>query len=137
MTAILDTGFLLAIANSRDRHHRRVMEVALTIEDDLVAPITILPEVTYLIGSRMGHEALRAFLRELVASQVLVESVNKADLQRSIEVLETYADSRLDFVDATVVAIAERLGVTRILTIDRRHFAIIRPRHCAYFELLP
>jgi hypothetical protein len=32
---------------------------------------------------------------------------------------------------------AERLNVRRILTLDRRHFELIRPRHCPAFELLP
>ncbi|MDJ1182374.1 hypothetical protein PMH09_04135 [Roseofilum sp. BLCC_M143] len=44
---------------------------------------------------------------------------------------------RLDFVDASIAAVAERINVTRILTLDRRDFTILRPRHCDYFEILP
>ncbi len=46
-------------------------------------------------------------------------------------------DSRLDFVDATVIAIAERLNITRILTIDKRDFGMVRPTHADAFDLLP
>ena len=59
------------------------------------------------------------------------------DLERVNQILEHYADSQLDFVDAVIVAIAERLRITRILTLDRRDFSIMRPRHCDYFEILP
>jgi len=53
------------------------------------------------------------------------------------QVLEKYADSQLDFVDAVIFAIAERLNITRVLPLDRRDFSIIRPKHCDYFEILP
>jgi predicted nucleic acid-binding protein len=45
--------------------------------------------------------------------------------------------AKLDFVDALIVAIAERLNISRLLTLDRRDFQFIRPKHCTSFELLP
>lgn len=80
---------------------------------------------------------MRNFLRKLAASNVTLETITVTDLKRATEILDAYADSRLDFVDATIVAIAERLSMTRILTLDRRDFTIIRPKHCSYFEILP
>jgi predicted nucleic acid-binding protein len=59
------------------------------------------------------------------------------DLERVGQILEQYADSQLDFVDAVIVAISERLRITRVLTLDRRDFSIMRPIHCDYFEILP
>jgi len=56
---------------------------------------------------------------------------------RSAEILRLYADANLDFVDALIVATAERLNITRVLTLDRRDFQLIRPKHCVSFELLP
>jgi predicted nucleic acid-binding protein len=53
------------------------------------------------------------------------------------EILEQYADNQLDFTDAAIVAIAERLAITRVYTLERRDFSIIRPSHCDYFELFP
>ena len=125
------------MANAGDRNHSRVLEVAKSIADPLVLPITVLPEVTYLLGSRLGHEAMRQFLKSLVTSNVTLEAITVMDLERATEILDTYADSRLDFVDSTIVAIAERLNITRILTLDRRDFTIIRPKHHSYFEILP
>ena len=80
---------------------------------------------------------MRQFLKGLVAENVALEAVTLTDLRRVVEILEMYADSRLDFVDATLVALAERLDITRILTLDRRDFTIIRPQHCPHFEKLP
>jgi hypothetical protein len=51
--------------------------------------------------------------------------------------LDQYADLDLDFADACIVALAERLNVRRLLTLDRRHFAAVRPQHCPGFEVLP
>ena len=55
MTAILDTSFLLATTNTKDRNHSRVLNVARTISDPLILPVSVLPEVCYLIASRLGH----------------------------------------------------------------------------------
>ena len=137
MTALLDTSFLLAMTNAKDRNHARVLRVAEHINDQLILPVTVLPEVSYLIGSRLGHQAMRQFLHRIAVSDVILEAVTITDLKRVAEILEEYADSRLDFVDATLVAVGERLNISRVLTLDRRDFSIIRPVHCQYFEILP
>ena len=137
MTAILDTSFLLATTNTKDRNHRRVLNVARTINDPLILPVSVIPEVCYLIASRLGHKAMRLFLKQLIASDTILESITTTDLQRVTEILDKYADSQLDFVDATLIVIAERRNITRILTLDRRDFTIVRPKHCSHFEILP
>ncbi|GAX44525.1 hypothetical protein NIES4075_55440 [Tolypothrix sp. NIES-4075] len=137
MTVILDTSFLFALVNQSDRNHDRVLGVAQRIDEPLLLPIVVLPEVCYLIASRLGHQAMRQFLANLVASSTQLEPLTATDLERVNQILEQYADSQLDFVDAVIVTIAERAGITRVLTLDRRDFSLVRPRHCDYFELLP
>jgi predicted nucleic acid-binding protein len=66
-----------------------------------------------------------------------LEELTPQDLRRILELLGRYAAARIGFVDAAVVATAERLNVSRILTTDRRDFSLVRPRHCRTFELLP
>ncbi len=132
MTLILDTSFLFALADQSDRNHHRVLAVAKSIDEPLLLPCVVLPEVCYLIASRLGH-----LLANLIASNTQLEALTATDLERVNQILKQYADSQLDFVDAVIVAIAERIGITRILTLDRRDFSLIRPRHCACFELLP
>lgn len=137
MTALLDTSFLFALTDRNDRNHTRVLTIAQSINEELVLPTVVLPEVCYLIASRLGHGTMRRFLDELAASNIQLEPLTLADLQRINEILNQYSDSQLDFVDATIIAIAERENITRVLTLDRRDFTLIRPRHCDYFELLP
>ena len=137
MTAILDTSFLFALADQSDRNHDSVLAVAQTIGEPLLLPSVVLPEICYLISSRLGHQAMRQFLNNLAVSGTQLEPITTLDLERVNQILEQYADSQLDFVDAVVVTIAERVGITRVLTLDRRDFSLVRPKHCAYFEILP
>ncbi len=137
MTVILDTSFLFALTNKNDRNHSRVFNVAKTLSEQLILPTSVLPGVCYLISSRLGHQVMRNFLIELAASDIRLESIYFEDLERVNEILEQYADSKLDFTNATIIALAERDNITRILTLDRRDFGFVRPRHCDYFELLP
>ena len=80
---------------------------------------------------------MRRFLRMLSASEVRLLALEGGDIERVSSLLDDYADSELDFADAAIVALAERHGITRIATFDRRDFSIIRPQHTAFFELLP
>jgi len=137
MTAVLDTSFLFALTDQSDRNHHRVLTVAQMVNEQLVLPVVVLPEICYLIASRLGHLAMRRFVASMVPDVVQIESITPEDLRRVHQILERYMDSQLDFTDAAIVAVAERLTITRIYTLDRRDFSIIRPKHCDYFELLP
>jgi predicted nucleic acid-binding protein len=59
------------------------------------------------------------------------------DMQRMAALVRQYADLGLGGTDAAVIATAERLGVTRVATVDRRHFTVVRPAHAESFTLLP
>jgi uncharacterized protein len=137
MTALVDTSFLYSLASRKDRLHTACLSVAQSIRTSLLIPVTVLPEVTYLIESRLGHQAMRQFVHSTRNPAWNFTALLDSDLERAAELLEQYQDAKLDFVDATIVATAERLNVRRILTLDRRHFEMIRPRHCAAFEILP
>jgi len=76
-------------------------------------------------------------LQAIVLGELVIERTTIADLARTIEILEKYADSRIDFVDCGIAAIAERLEIVTILTVDHRHFQLFRPKHSSHFEVLP
>jgi predicted nucleic acid-binding protein len=137
MTCIVDSGFLYALINSREDRHRDVSEVIELLEEPMVFPISALTEVCYMIGRDLGPAELAAFVQNLANGDLILEGLTRDDLRRIAAVLAKYADARVDFVDAAIVALAERLKVTRILTLDRRHFELFRPQHCAAFEILP
>lgn len=135
--AILDTGFLYASVDKGDANALRVKRVLADLTGDILLPVTILVETSYLIQARVGHAAMRLFVRQLQGSSLQLVSLTAADFARIDELLTQYADLELDFVDASVVTIAERLRIQRILTVDQRDFRAIRPKHCAYFDILP
>jgi predicted nucleic acid-binding protein len=137
MSLLVDTSFLFALMNRNDRHHAACAETARSVTSRLIVPLTVLPEIAYLLDSRLGHHVMRQFVHQITQSIWTLAAPDAADLARAAAVLDQYQDSRLDFVDATLVAIAERLHVERILTLDRRHFQLMRPSHCTAFELLP
>lgn len=134
--ALADTGFVVALLNSSDIKHKDVTAVYLQ-QRQILLPQTVLAEVAYLLGRDAGIPTVVAFLRGMADSRFHVVALTDADLKRVAEILEKYADSRIDFVDASVMAVAERYGSTKILTLDQRDFRLFRPHHCQSFEILP
>ncbi|MDM8517603.1 hypothetical protein QUF76_15510 [Desulfobacterales bacterium HSG16] len=61
VAAILDTGFLFALANTRDRNHNRVREVSKNIDTELILPVSVFPEICYLIATRLGYPGMLQF----------------------------------------------------------------------------
>jgi hypothetical protein len=82
MTAILDTSFLFALTDLSDLNHDKVLSVAQTINEPLVLPTVVLPEVCYLIASRLGHRVMRQFLSNLADNNIQLESLTPDDLKR-------------------------------------------------------
>jgi uncharacterized protein len=100
-------------------------------------PVPAITEVAYLLARDISNEVAADFIASLAATELTLENPLQEDYSRSAEILRRYADANLDFVDALIVAIGERLNITRVLTFDRRDFQLIRPKHCASFELFP
>jgi predicted nucleic acid-binding protein len=101
-------------------------------------PTPVLTEVCYLLQRRCGSLIEARFLRELAADdRFALVPIVREDLPRVAELVEQYQDFPLGGADASVIALAERLGVARIATLDHRHFTVVRPRHVATFTLLP
>ena len=100
-------------------------------------PDLVVTEVVYLINRALGSTAEAAFLRSIELGELTVEHLNEADWGRMALLVSTYADLPLGSADASVVAVAERLGVTEVATLDRRHFSVVRPSHTEAFHLLP
>ena len=139
MSMLVDTGGLVAFADRGDRFHfvfRRFFEGTAQYET-LIVPCTVLPEVDYFVSRNLGAREAAAFLERITTGELGWEFLSTADFPRIVELMRQYADSNIGFVDASIVAIAERLNIRRILTLDRRHFGVIRPRHCPALDILP
>lgn len=138
MSFLLDSGFLYAQLNGKDDHHAAVAASAKHAErEPIILPIPAITEVTYLLQRDLGIKSVAVFLETLPETDFILEAPLAQDYRRAAEILRKYNDANIDFVDAVIVAIAERLNVTKILTVDRRHFGAFKPQHCAAFEILP
>lgn len=133
---IADTGPLVAAADANDQDHERCLAALLRAER-IVVPSSVLAETCYLLERNLGSTAEAAFLRSFEAEELVLANITSGDLERMAELVEHYGDLPLGAVDASVVAVAERLKITEIATLDRRHFTIVRPRHVAAFTLIP
>lgn len=90
-------------------------------------PATVAVEVDYLLRSRVGTLAARAFLADLLTGRYIWEPVGVSTLARAIELDRRHADLDLGLVDVTVVAVAESLNAAAILTLDVAHFSVCAP----------
>lgn len=104
--------------------------------ESFVVPMSVVQETAYLAGVRMGPRAEAEFLH-LAAQEYAIEPLEIADVERAAGLVDGYADFPLGFVDASIVAMAERLEIRDLLTTDRRHFGVVRPAHCERLRLLP
>ena len=137
MTIVADSGAIYALIDASDAWHKRVADWWGRAGQSVVLPVTTLAEVTYLLHARIGPVAEEAFVRAIADGEFVIEPVEDGDMARIADVMHSYRDFPLGFVDASVVAIAERLETRDVLTTDRKHFGVIRPRHARALTLLP
>jgi uncharacterized protein len=102
-----------------------------------IVPSPVLVEFDHLASRELGRDAVTTMLDEINRGAYEVEDLTPADYRRVGEILATYADLRVGFVDAAVLAIVERLREPMLATLDHRHFSVMRPRHVEALELLP
>jgi uncharacterized protein len=136
ISAIADTSFVVAVANEEDFRH----DVCISVyrqEIKIYLMQSTLAEVAYLLTREGGNRLTARFLLTIPETKYELLPLDTIDIQRTGELVRQYADSRLDFVDASIIAAVERLKISRVLTLDQRDFGIVRPRHTPYLELLP
>ncbi len=136
MAALIDTGFLLAVLDADDELHEACV-AALEAEPEPILPDVVLPELAYMVMRELGATPLAAFLNTIADGELAIAYIAVEDLARSAELIVQYADNKIDFVDCAIAALAERLNIQNILTVDRRHFGALRPKHCDAFVLAP
>ena len=135
--SIFDTGFLLAVFDKSDKHHQTCLKIYQSEFRRALLPDVVLPELAYLIKRELNLTALVTFLRLVASGEFELVRTTESDLERAADILGKYNDNNIDLVDACIVAIAERLEIQKILTVDRRHFGVFKPKHCESLMLLP
>lgn len=134
---IVDTGPILAAADTSDPDHATCLDLLEGDAGPLVTTAMVVAEAAYLINRQLGPQAEVALYDSIVEGTLNVEPLGTNDWERIRELVDAYADFPLGGTDAGLVAIAERLVESRIATLDHRHFGAIRPAHIEAFTLLP
>lgn len=134
---LLDSSYVYVLYDPDSDKYQRAVSVLEASSIDPILPDVVLTEAAFLFMRAGGIGAVGHFLESVENAQVRLEPVTKPTLRRAREIMIAYPESRLDFVDCCIMALAEQLGITQVCTFDRRDFSIFRPQHCDYLELLP
>lgn len=102
-----------------------------------IIPMPVLSEIDCLLRMKLGTAAELDFIDDIRAGVFTLEACVPGDLSRCAALIETYRDLDLGLADACVIACAERLGILRILTVDERHFRVVRTARGQPLVLLP
>jgi uncharacterized protein len=127
----------LATFDRNDPDHEPCAQLLAEVRGVRVVPSPVLVEFDYFAARELDRRAVTTMIDEIRHGNYRVEDLTDSDYQRVGELLTTYADLRVGFVDAAVLAVVERLREPKLATLDHRHFSVMRPRHVDVLELLP
>lgn len=134
---VCDTSGLVAYFDASDTHHAATRD---TVDGDdgpfIVSPF-VLAELDYLLLTRRGVEAELAVLAELSGGAWTLPSIGRGEVEQAARLIERYRDQAIGLADASVVLLAERYDTDRLLTLDHRHFGVLRTQDGRAFTLVP
>ena len=136
MAILLDASAVVAAADRDDLNHRAMVAWLARVDEPLLAGTLTLAEVDHLLTRSLGTAASRAFIESVVAGEIRLVPPTEDDLARALELVDE-GGGAVRLAEAAMVAAAERLGVRRIATFDRRPLALLRPRHVRALHLEP
>lgn len=134
---VADTSGLLALFNQNEPGHPRVGEIISTTDDMLVVSPYVVAELDYLLATRLGIDAELAVIAELAGGAYELAQLTPDELVECGAVIARYRDQAIGVTDASIAVLARRFGTRTLLTLDRRHFDVIRPLDGGRFKLLP
>lgn len=137
MAILLDPSAVVAAADRADLNHAAAMAWFGRADEPLLLAALSLADLDTLLQRELGAPAALALLRAITGGAIRLVAPTDGDLTRAAQLLEAAAEHRPRLADALMVAAAERLGVRRIATFDRRPIAVFRPGHVRAFDLEP
>lgn len=135
-TLVADTSVIYAALDPSERDHAVCTEL-LASAPCVAIPATVIVELDWLSQARGCADAVDRLLASVIGGSLIVVNLDHEDYIRVRELVARYASLHLGVVDASVVAIAERMEQDTIATLDRRHFSVVRPLHVESFTLVP
>jgi predicted nucleic acid-binding protein len=134
---IVDAGVLIAATDVDDDHHEACSRLFVERGSEFIVPATVVVEVCWMLAGHVSTAVEAEFLDSIAEGELRVEILDRVDYARASELVTIYGDFPLGMVDASVVAMAERLNISEVATLDHRHFNVVRPQHVESFTLQP
>lgn len=137
MAILLDSSAVMAAADRADLNHSAAVAWFGRVDEPLLLGALSLADLDMLLQRELGSAAALALVRSITDGAIRLVAPTQADLTRAGQLMDAAAEHHPRLTDALMVALAERLGVHRIATFDRRPIAVFRPRHVRAFDLEP
>ena len=134
---IADTSGLLALYNRREPSHQRVAESIASSTATIVVSPYVIAELDYLAATRLGIDAELAILRELSGGAYELAGLDNSELRACSDLVDRYRDQEIRVTDGSLVVLAQRYRTRSVLSLDRKHFEVVRPLDGGRFELMP
>jgi uncharacterized protein len=134
---LLDTSGLLAAIDTRQRQHAACAAVLREHDGPLLLSPFVLAELDYMLATRVGQHAETALLGEVARGAYQLESFGAEDVAEARRVIVKYASLELGLADASIVVLAARHRARDVLTLDRRHFGVVKRANGRPFRVLP
>ncbi len=132
---MLDTGALVALLDRSERNHSRCREFFKQFQGELFSTEPVLTETLYLLGPKFHHQRLG--LDFFLQGGATLVPQSQTSLSRSLVLMEKYADTPMDFADATLVVLGEEMNIDEVFTLDYRGFNTFRLNQKDSFKILP
>jgi len=134
---IIDTSALLAYFDAAEPDHQAVSRVIDSSGDILVVSPYVLAELDYLVAARVGIDAELAMLGELASGAWELADFGASELEQGATIVKKYRGQHIGIADASNVVLADRYRTRTIVTLDRRHFEVLRPVGGGRFTIAP
>lgn len=134
---LLDTSGLLAAIDESQRHHPAAARALRDSSGPLLLSPFVLAELDNLIATRVGTSAARALLAQVSTSVFRLECLDAQDIEAATQVIDRFSDQALGIADASIVVLADRYDTRDVLTLDERHFRVLRDGKGRPFRVLP
>lgn len=132
---LVDTGPLVALIHADDQNHDRCARALRSLQEPLATVWPVLTETMYLLG--FSWEAQEAIWEMIETEALAILPLDREDATRMKKLMRKYRDLPMDLADAALVRVAEREGIRRIFSLDRRDFTIYRPEKIGRFSIIP
>jgi predicted nucleic acid-binding protein len=133
---LVDTAALLEGLDASAPQHEAVRDFLNRSNEPLLLSPLVLAELDYFLRDRIGQSAQVDFLKEVEAGSYELQLFDSGDLTEARSIIEQYASLGISLADASIVVLARRFRVNRVLTFDG-HFRTISPASGSFFVLLP